>query len=1099
MNRKKKRNDKISGRCNFTFLIIIGLISFGFFTMFQSASATSPVIEVVKIATPDYVDVGSSNLVYTIWINNTGDAVATNVTIIDDYDELVIDYLLIWINNSWVLSTEADGFIDDPNNGTLIWNISLLNPNESAMYTIRAGIKFNITEGTIFNNSVLVTCDEGVSSSDMVATIIGSSPSYEKHFIQGTAYYDGTVPADGANVTVVNERTGEKLYDVVGLSGNSGVSAYYMVDLSELPSGYRDGDIINVTIRGIDTYAYWIGNNLTTVNNETVWQAVNVILTKDSVPPTTIKKIGKPSYNSGNWITTSTPIWLNATDNFPGLKATYYRIWNGSWHPNASDDEYCGNHNITSNGTAWWYVYYNDTVNFGPIYFHEECTHHLMYYSVDNAGNNETMHNQTHYVDDTPPESHEDVGIPSYDKDGDGINEWVTTSTPIWINATENLTNGQLCDVGAHYIWYRIWRDTDNDGTPDTYQQWLIQDNSIDDLDQTFGNISIMFTFDEECVHWFNWSVIDYLGNNETMHNQTHYVDDTPPTHSMIIGGPKYIINSTFYINSSTPIWINATDAGLCRVNNYTIHWVIWNSTGIYMEGNLHNNVTLHITENYTYTIGYWVEDILGNRDPAVGYRNTTVYVDNIPPLIDIIVGEPYWPECYIRNTTAITINSSDGEGIGIDILRYRIWYEGEWSGWYNYTENFTLIGEGEHYLEVEAVDKFGNKNDIIKQFYVDDVAPTTTVKISPVEPNGLNGWYISNVTVTLLSDDDGCGVNKTYYKINNEEWVEYIHPFSISEDGAHSVYYYTIDNLGNGEEIKVISVKIDKTPPSIKVTGPSGKIETTTVTFSWDASDELSGIDGYYYKIDGSWIPTSETSKSFILTDGSYTFMVKAVDKAGNSNTASRSFNIVTNKSPIANFSYTPSSPTDLDTITFVDHSYDPDGNIVNWTWDFGDGNISYEKNPKHRYADNGTYIVSLVVKDNKGAASIAKVVAINVANEPPVAIISYIPKIPTIGKIITFKSLSFDKDGSIVNWTWDFGDGNITYGSIVNHTYNKKGNYTVKLTIVDNDGAINETIIHIVIKKEIQNIWLPLTIIVILIIIAIALFAIWKKRIKK
>ena len=39
----------------------------------------------------------------------------------------------------------------------------------------------------------------------------------------------------------------------------------------------------------------------------------------------------------------------------------------------------------------------------------------------------------------------------------------------------------------------------------------------------------------------------------------------------------------------------------------------------------------------------------------------------------------------------------------------------------------------------------------------------------------------------------------------------------------------------------------------------------------------------------------------------------------------------------------------------------------IANWTWDFGDGNSSYQQNPMHVYATSGIYNVSLTVKDNQ------------------------------------------------------------------------------------------------------------------------------------
>ena len=81
----------------------------------------------------------------------------------------------------------------------------------------------------------------------------------------------------------------------------------------------------------------------------------------------------------------------------------------------------------------------------------------------------------------------------------------------------------------------------------------------------------------------------------------------------------------------------------------------------------------------------------------------------------------------------------------------------------------------------------------------------------------------------------------------------------------------------------------------------------------------------------------------------------------------------------PVANFSYSPLSPTDLDIIQFTDLSSDSDGYIVNWTWNFGDGNKSYEQNPQHQYVNDGTYLVTLVVRDDDGAmASITKEITV-------------------------------------------------------------------------------------------------------------------------
>jgi hypothetical protein len=67
----------------------------------------------------------------------------------------------------------------------------------------------------------------------------------------------------------------------------------------------------------------------------------------------------------------------------------------------------------------------------------------------------------------------------------------------------------------------------------------------------------------------------------------------------------------------------------------------------------------------------------------------------------------------------------------------------------------------------------------------------------------------------------------------------------------------------------------------------------------------------------------------------------------------------------PTADFSYTTSNLA----VNFTDKSIDPDGSVVTWAWDFGDGNTSAEQSPTNAYATSGTYTVMLTVTDNEGA----------------------------------------------------------------------------------------------------------------------------------
>jgi photosystem II stability/assembly factor-like uncharacterized protein/PKD repeat protein len=70
-------------------------------------------------------------------------------------------------------------------------------------------------------------------------------------------------------------------------------------------------------------------------------------------------------------------------------------------------------------------------------------------------------------------------------------------------------------------------------------------------------------------------------------------------------------------------------------------------------------------------------------------------------------------------------------------------------------------------------------------------------------------------------------------------------------------------------------------------------------------------------------------------------------------------------NQLPVASFDFVATGLT----VDFTDTSFDPDGFIVSWEWNFGDGTGSTQQNPSHTYDTANTYIVTLTVTDNEGA----------------------------------------------------------------------------------------------------------------------------------
>ena len=153
-------------------------------------------------------------------------------------------------------------------------------------------------------------------------------------------------------------------------------------------------------------------------------------------------------------------------------------------------------------------------------------------------------------------------------------------------------------------------------------------------------------------------------------------------------------------------------------------------------------------------------------------------------------------------------------------------------------------------------------------------------------------------------------------------------------------------------------------------------------------------------------------------------------------------------NISPTADFSF---AATDL-SVDFTDSSSDSDGSIVSWSWDFGDGNSATDQNPTHAYAASGTYTVELTVTDDLGATgSTSESVTVSDGNASPTAEFS----VAATDLSVDFTDSSSDSDGSIVSWSWDFGDGNTATDQNPTHVYAAYGTYTVELTVTDDLGA--------------------------------------------
>jgi hypothetical protein len=180
------------------------------------------------------------------------------------------------------------------------------------------------------------------------------------------------------------------------------------------------------------------------------------------------------------------------------------------------------------------------------------------------------------------------------------------------------------------------------------------------------------------------------------------------------------------------------------------------------------------------------------------------------------------------------------------------------------------------------------------------------------------------------------------------------------------------------------------------------------------------------------------------------------------------------------------PSGPTFVEkgvVYIYETSTFDVDGDNIRFRFDMGDGNFSKWSNyvssnstigVSYTWYEVSNYSVRAIAQDSQGLNSswsdpITVTVSGEDSGEEPVISISLSNEISTNETIIFDASETFDPDGDIVSYHWDFGDGNVGSNKIQSHVYENPGKYAVKLTVTDNIGySYSKTITVNIVDSE-------------------------------
>lgn len=356
------------------------------------------------------------------------------------------------------------------------------------------------------------------------------------------------------------------------------------------------------------------------------------------------------------------------------------------------------------------------------------------------------------------------------------------------------------------------------------------------------------------------------------------------------------------------------------------------------------------------------------------------------------------------------------------------------------------------------------------------NAAPIAQFQISSFEP-----CELEPVTMANLSHDHDGTIVHWHWDFGDgatSDQESPTHPYQ--QNGPVEIVLTVTDDLG-ATATAIAAINVRNLPPVAALNVAEATLPTGSM-FSFDASDSLDlspqgRLTKYEWSLDGGsefLIETSAPSLSRAFADdGQVTVVVRVTDCDGAVAVSAPAIITVTNRQPaVSRVTWAPTEPTDSDIVVFTAQAADPDGEITGWIWTLESGVAGHSREFIHTFPDDGTYVLSLQVRDDDGAVSDIHYVTIAILNARPVAMFTATQTSACgVGSIQFDASGSYDPSptGRIVHIAWDFGDGTSFPGSgsgcsdadrlTPQHCYSDPGTFIVTLVVIDEQGAMSVT----------------------------------------
>lgn len=279
---------------------------------------------------------------------------------------------------------------------------------------------------------------------------------------------------------------------------------------------------------------------------------------------------------------------------------------------------------------------------------------------------------------------------------------------------------------------------------------------------------------------------------------------------------------------------------------------------------------------------------------------------------------------------------------------------------------------------------------------------------------------------------------------------------------------YTVMLTVSNGEETAVltrqnyVTVRARVAPTADFLADSVETYPGASIQFTSISDEGTSPITSYAWDFGDGGLGTGESPRHAYAGVGTYTVALTVTTAHGQDTRTRQNYITVLPYGPEAAFSSDVQQAVLAASgaqVSFTDESEPGSFPITDWFWEFGDGETSTEPDPVHAYQQTGFCTVSLTVTAENGQMDTATAVNyIEVVENTITADFTVENRNAEIDQDVQFTDASAPGPSPIIQWSWEFGDGETSPEQHPLHVYRDAGTYTVSLTVTNAYGFDEE-----------------------------------------